>query len=336
MKRYILIFLLLVSACTQNIQPTPTHELPTASATATISVTATLAASLAPAPYEQYTIEHLRQRTYGGGKMDVLKVLADNDTFTRYLIRYPSDGLKIYGFINIPKTGGVHPVIIAVHGAGSFDTYASQKYETDLFDLFTQQDYIVIFPNLRKYLPSDDGDNLFRVGMTVDVLNLIALVKAAAGPPGLFDNASHKQIGLFGYSMGGDIVLRALTVSSEIKAAVLYSSLSGDEAKNSQLLWQLSGDLEFKNETVTPPEVLKQISPNNYYQYINAPVQLFHGTADPTVPVAFAQDTCSALTNAGVNVNCMYFTGEGHSFRSRVSEQFNNALLAFYKKYLTP
>src|SRR5690242_6313322 len=133
MKHYILILVLLASACAQNIQPSPTIEIPTASATVTGVPTVTVAATLTPAPYEQYTIDYLRKRTYGAGRVDVLKVLADNDTLTRYLIRYPSDGLRIYGFINIPKTGGIHPVIIVVHGADSFDTYASQNYED--FDL---------------------------------------------------------------------------------------------------------------------------------------------------------------------------------------------------------
>lgn len=337
MKRYILIFVLLFSACAQNSRPTPAKETSTASTAAT-QLSPSTAASLTPAPYEQYTIDYLRHRTYGGGKVEVLKVLADNDVLTRYLIRYPSDGLNIYGFISIPKTGGIHPVIIFVHGYASHDVYAAQNYETDIVipNLLTQQGYIVIFPNLRTFLPSDDGDNLFRVGMTVDVLNLIALVKAAAGPPGLFDNASRQQIGLFGYSMGGDIVLRALTISTDVKAAVLYASISGDEAKNSQLLWQISGAPEIKSELATPPEVLKQISPDHYYQYIRVPIQLFHGTADPVVPLKWAQETCSALTNAGVNINCMYFTGEGHSFRRRVSDQFFSTQFAFYQKYLPP
>src|SRR5262249_741140 len=155
-----------------------------------------------------------------------------------------------------------------------------------------------------------------------------------SGPSELFSTANQNQIGLWGYSMGGDIVLRALEVSPDVKAAVLYSSLSGDEKKNADLLWQTSSNAYFQIEMTAPAYALQQISPENYYRYITAPIQLFHGTTDTVIPFAWAQETCSALTNAGVNINCMYFPGEDHSFRSRVSDQFYGTMLAFYKKYL--
>ena len=77
------------------------------------------------------------------------------------------------------------------------------------------------------------------------------------------------------------------------------------------------------------------VTPAPYEQY-TAPIQLFHGTADPVVPVSFAQETCAVLTNAGININCMYFTGEGDSVRSRVSDQFFGTQFTFYQKYLPP
>jgi hypothetical protein len=44
-------------------------------------------------------------------------ILADNSYFTRMLVSYPSDGLKIYGFMNVPKQGNPpYPVIVAIHG----------------------------------------------------------------------------------------------------------------------------------------------------------------------------------------------------------------------------
>ena len=44
-----------------------------------------------------------------------------------------------------------------------------------LLDFFAENGFIVIQPGLRNQPPSDNGDNLLRVGMTVDVMNLIAI-----------------------------------------------------------------------------------------------------------------------------------------------------------------
>lgn len=289
-----------------------------------------------PSGYEQYTVEHLRARMYGGGKIEIVQGLAEQDDLAHYLIRYPSDGLTIYGFAIIPKSKGPHPVIIAIHGYVPRDTYANPNYDAGSLSQIARDGFIIIHPFLRNYAPSDDGENLFRVGMSVDVLNLIALVRSGNMPNELLSSAAQDRIGLWGYSMGGGIALRVLTVSEDVKAAVLYSSTSGDESKNAELLWRLSFDPIYQTEMLTLPEELKAISPVNFYRYITAPIQIFHGRADSTVPVMWAGETCAALEAAHVEVNCKYFAGEDHSFRSRVADEFLGMMLAFYRKHLAP
>jgi len=286
--------------------------------------------------YEQYTIEYLRGRTYGGGQIEILELLAETEAFTRYLIRYPSDGLTVYGFANVPKGAGPYPIIIAIHGFVASDTYLGPDFDTDAFDRITQNGYIVIHPYLRNYAPSDNGNNAFRVGMSVDVLNLIALVKSNHEPAEIFSNAAQDQIGLWGYSLGGGIALRVLTISADVKAAVLYASISGDENKNLELFSQLSSEPNYESELLASPDELQKISPVNFYHYITAPIQLYHGTADSVVPVAWAEETCAALQNANVTVNCRYFTDEEHSFRRRVSDEFYGTMFDFYNKHLSP
>lgn len=349
MRRLILLLLLASLACQWNglapaVSPTaPPHAStatmvsPTASSSPTpqASLTPTvISVPTVPGPYEQYTIDSLRSRTYGSGTIEVVEKMEETDSFTRYLIRYPSDGLTIYGFANVPKGEGPFPVIIGVHGFVEVAGYQTLDYTTPALDGVTQAGYIVIHPNLRGYPPSDNGDNLFRVGMAIDVLNLMALIKAKSGPVELFATASPDKIGLWGHSMGGDIVLRVLAVSSDAKAAVLYASMSGDELKNAKLLSNASYDPIFQSELATSPLIVERISPANYYSNIHTPIQLHHGTTDQTVPIAWAKETCDALKGAGVQVDCIYYPGEGHTFRSRVINQFSTAVLDFYKMYL--
>lgn len=361
MKRLIPLFMLVIAACQAN-NPSPTAlptpyppetsstvvpptaealNLPTQAATASqtptfLPPTPTVTLSPTPAAYEAYTIDFLRSRTYGGGTIEITEMVEETDSFTRYLIRYPSDNLNIYGFANIPKGAGPFPVIVAIHGYVDPATYETLDYTTSALDVITQQGYIVIHPNLRGYPPSDSGDNLFRVGMAVDVLNLIALLKSKSGAPEFFASAEPDSIGLWGHSMGGNIALRVLTVSSDVKAAVLFASLSGDELKNAELLSRASSDPIFQAELATSPDVLAGISPMYYYSHITAPIQLHHGAIDQTVPLAWAEETCNAMAALKIQIECIYYPTEEHTFRSRVSEQLHNALFNFYKMHLFP
>jgi uncharacterized protein len=339
MKRFIPLLMLALLACQQSAAvPTPTALPPTTavSPSTTVSPTNTFTPSPTPELYEEYTIDYLRSRTYGGGAIEVTETREETDSFTRYLIRYPSDGLNIHGFVNVPKGDGPFPVIIAVHGFVDVATYQTLDYTTPAIDVLTQAGYIVFHPNLRGYPPSDNGDNLFRVGMAVDVLNLIALVKAESGPSEIFATSAPESTGLWGHSMGGNIALRVLTVSSDVKATVLYAPMSGDEIKNAELLSSSSSDTVFQTELSVSPMIVERISPIYYYSDIGSPVQLHHGTADRAVPVAWAEETCSAATKAGMEIECIYYPDEGHTFRARVMDQFVEAVLGFYKMHFSP
>ncbi|HEX2994207.1 MAG TPA: alpha/beta fold hydrolase [Anaerolineales bacterium] len=369
MKRLILLFVLVCTACQSDGSSTPSpasnvptyfptvpgfttqlpaSRLPKAVASPALTVvppTSTFTAlpqptptsPIDPAAYEPYTIDALRNRTYGGGSLEVVETMEDNDLFTRYLIRYPSDDLTVYGFINVPKGDGPFPVIVAIHGLVDPVTYQTLDYTTNALDILTRYGYIVIHPNLRGYPPSDDGDNLFRVGMAVDVLNLLAMVKSGSGPEELFAKAIPENIGLWAHSMGGNIALRVLTVSPDIKVAVLFASMSGDDQKNSELLSgsSLRGPTS-QTELETPPEIVQRISPSSYYGYITAAVQLQHGRVDQTIPIAWAEETCAALKAAQVETECIYYPTEDHTFRSRVADQVQFEMSDFYATYLSP
>src|SRR6185503_11960523 len=108
-------------------------------------------------------------------KIEVVEKLAETDLFTSYSIRYPSDGLNIYGFVNIPKGNGPFPVIVSVHGYAPTGAYDPFNVIADFADFLAGNGFLVVHPGLRNHPPSDTGDNLLRVGMSVDVLNLIAL-----------------------------------------------------------------------------------------------------------------------------------------------------------------
>jgi uncharacterized protein len=342
MKRLLLtIILATLTACAPVVQPatiTPTFtSTPSLTPVPTATQTATALPTLSPTPdpYFAYTNDYMRSRAYGGGQIEFVEVMNQNLYFTRYLIRYPSDGLNIYGFANIPNDAEKHPVIIALHGYIDPAAYNTLDYTTHYADALSSAGYIVFHPNLRGYLPSDSGDNLFRVGMATDVLNLIALIQAQSGGSDLLQNADPNSIGLWGHSMGGGITTRVLTVTDDVKAAVLYGSMSGDEQKNYEAIKQWSGSTRGLDELNIPVEALNRISSMYYFQNITAAVSIHHGMADQLVPLNWSELTCEQLRTIGRNVECQYYEGMPHTFYGQGDEQFIQNTIRFFNQYLS-
>jgi dipeptidyl aminopeptidase/acylaminoacyl peptidase len=324
---------LVLSTATQALIETVT---PQPSATLSPTHTPQPTATSTQEPYAGYRIDDLTTRSYGGGDLVVEEILAQNSYFTRYLISYPSDGLKIYGFMNVPKKGNPpYPVVIGIHGYIEPEIYNTLDYTTRYADALARSGYLVIHPNLRGYPPSDSGDNLFRVGMAIDVLNLIALVKTRSGQPGPLGVANGEEIGVWGHSMGGGISTRVITVNPDVKAAVLYGAMSGDEKKNYERIFTyFSNGQRGLDELMVPDEVIQQVSPINYLERIQAAVSIHHGKNDVDVPLEWSLDLCQRLQVLGKTVECFTYKDEPHTFNGAGDDLFTLRMVTFYDKFL--
>jgi len=315
--------------------PTETQTaVPTQTATPTASPQLTPTPTPTPEPYWEYGIEYLRSRTYGGGEIEITETLGQNSAFTRHYFRYDSDGLNIYGFANVPHGEGPFPVIIALHGYIEPKIYQTLDYTTHYADALASAGYLVLHPNLRLYPPSDVGGNLFRVGMAIDALNLIGLVKEKSGEPGLLQTADPQRIGLWGHSMGGGVSTRVLTVSQDVDAAVLYAAMTGDERKNYEAIYQWLDGSMGAEELGVPTEVLPRISPIYFFEDITAAVSIHHGLADKLVPVQWSMQTCEQLKALGKEVECHYYEGMPHTFYGAKEKEFMRYTIQFFDRHL--
>ena len=326
----------LLSSCKSAVQvPTlsPTFtDTPPAIATQLPTSTATISPTLDP--YYTTSIEYLRSRAYGGGQIEFTETIDQNNLFTRYLIRYPSDGLNIYGFADIPNDEGAHAVIIALHGYIDPANYNTLDYTMHYADALASAGYIVLHPNLRGFKPSDSGNDLFRVGMATDVPNLIALVQSQSGGDNPLQTTDPDRIGLWGHSMGGGIATRVLTVSDDVKATVLYSPMSGDEQKNYAAIKQWSGNTRGLEEFNVPIEALDNISPMYFFQNITAAISIHHGTGDTLIPIDWSTLTCEQLKTLGKNAECHYYEDMPHTFYGQGDQEFIQNMIQFFNRYL--
>lgn len=269
-------------------------------------------------PDEWLTVAALRARTYGTeGAIERVRVMERNNAFTRYEIRYPSDGLMINGFMNVPNGTGPFPVIFVNHGWMPTASYDLLTYTTKYADALGRNGYLVLHTSYRNHRGSDTGPERFRVGYAIDVLNLIELTKQ-------LPEANVNAMGMWGHSMGGGITLRVLTVTDDIKAALVYGSMSSDEVETVQR----SFDRWFDDEPIDmervrraypilpedDPEFYRQISPFNYLQYVGATMAIHHGVRDESVPYIWSERLRDELTRLGKSVEFYAYADQPHNF----------------------
>ena len=296
----------------------------------------TIAPTLTPSPtpdlFSEMYIEALTARTYGGGVLEDLGQLPANSSgFSRRLFRFRSDGLNMFGFINVPKGEGPFPLIFMFHGYVDPKEYATLDYSVRYADALADAGYIVLHPNLRGYAPSPQANNSLGVGDTIDALNLIALVRQQAGTDGLLKTADKERIGLWGHSMGGGIVMRVLVIDKDIDAALVYASIHADETEN---LAHFDEDGRGYDKPAVSAETLEKLSPLNYLERITAPVSIHHGEKDAVVPPDWSVFLCSFLKELKKNAECQEYPGQPHTFQNSGDTLFIANTVIFYNEYL--
>ncbi len=300
-------------------------------------------------PLDFLTIAAMRARGYPGSNLKIEETLADGTNYHQYIASYISDGLKIYGLLTLPtgvKPATGWPVIIFNHGYIPPTQYRTTERYVSYVDGFARAGYIVFKSDYRGNGTSEGQPegSYYSPAYTVDVLNALASVKK-------LPEADPNKIGMWGHSMGGNITLRSLVVSSDIKAAVIWGGVVGtyDDLMNN---WQRRvtyqpppNELALRNRSRaelikkygTPkdnPAFWNSIDPNYNLQYVKTPVQLDVGLSDEEVPWQFSEGLRNRLEQAGKVVEFYTYPGADHNISG---SSFNLAMqrsLNFFNKYL--
>jgi len=367
-KRLCYVALFVLTAC-QPAPAIPTGTFPPpliVIETITPSPFPTLTLTPSPTPtIEQlifpFTIEGLRQHDYQGGEIHIRETLVENELYTAYLIDYPSDDLTITGVMQIPRGDGPFPVIVMNHGFFSRGVYRSGDGTDRASAYLAEHGYITLASDYRSWGGSDIGASFFYSGLVIDVVNLINAIPSIS-------EADPSRVGIWGHSMGGGVTMKVLTVlggwdASNIKAAVLYSTVSaddtdiinrwgmgcfGDIATGEQIIGCNSSDvipldlpLDFQSAyrfAASDVDTLKKIAPFYNLYNVDVPVQIHYGTEDGEyisgTPPEWSVKLTQALRDAGKQAELYQYEGEGHSFIGQPWFDFMNRVLRFFDEHV--
>ena len=350
---WVLLLSLVVSACgTRSIAPLPSPvavasstPTPESLPTFTESPTATALPTATPV-LNPLQIEAMRAREYPGSDIVIEKTLDPGVNYSRYYVSYLSDGLKIYALMTVPngeKPATGWPVIIFNHGYIPPSVYRTTERYVAYVDLIARSGYIVFRSDYRGHDQSE-GEARGAYGApdyTVDVLNAVASMKR-------YPDADPNRIGMWGHSMGGYITLRAMVISKDIKAGVIWGGVvasypdlltrwrRGPNAQatptTSPRSWRFSL-IEQYGSPEENPAFWNSISANSYLSDISGPLQLHHSTTDEEVPVEFSESLFYQMLEAGKYVEFYKYEGDNHN----IANHFGTAMqrsIEFFDRFV--
>lgn len=314
---------------TPTATPTPTATFtPTRTSTPTPTATPTIHPELAGV-----TIDGLRAREYPGGQIQITHTITVTDSYTRTYITFPSDGLTISGLMHVPFGPGPFPVIILNHGYIPPSQYVTGSDTYRAADILARNGYLTISPDFRGLARSDDGLNLFRSGYMIDALNAAASARS-------LPYADADRVGMWGHSMGGGVTTRAMVVSPLIRAHVLYAPVSAD-VRVRRFTGGLSGVGESDGALedsyyywTRDSELIDEISPINFFDYVTAPVQIHIGEIDTTTPPEWSEAIRDELLANNKVVEYFSYPRQAHAFIGNGWNLFNQRVVDFFDRYV--
>lgn len=339
---------IVVAAATRSASQTP---LATGAPTGTPTGTPTSTPTPTPHPL---TILSMRQRAYPGSDITIEQTLEPGSNYDRYIASYQSDGLKINALLTIPRgeqpaTGW--PVIIFNHGFIAPDVYRTTERYVAYVDSLARSGYIVFRSDYRGHDQSE-GEARGTYGTpdyVVDVLNAVASMER-------YPAADPNRIGMWGHSMGGYITLRSMVITTTIKAGVIWAGVVGPYPNLFERPTATPTPEDFTPEpttTATPsfnrrwrselaavygspeenPEFWNSISANAFLTDLSGPLQLHHGTADTSVPLAASQLLYQQMQAAGEPVEFYVYDGADHNLTAGFSLAMQRTI-DFFDKYV--
>ncbi len=338
----------------QPDNPTPT-QLPE-SATQAI----TPASPVAPSPTatepvfavgEEITIEFLRKLEIRGTPITFEQELNSTFYYEQHLVSYISEGNKIYGLLTIPRSEppeGGFKAIVFNHGYIPPDIYRTTERYVAYVDYLARSGFVVFKIDYRGHGQSEGEPtgSYFSPGYTIDAVAALKSLQT-------LDFVDPQGIGMWGHSMAGNLVLRAMLMEPEVKAGVIWSGAvySYDDFSNFGITDNTYRPPATAESGADPRERSREIleaygRPDTQQDYwravslteniglLEGPLQIHHAQDDPVVSIQYSEELAAVLLENGKSYEFYTYEGGGHNLLSPYFEQAMQRTVEFFRENL--
>lgn len=306
-----------------------------------------------PKPLLVYAFENLKKTTFRQSQITLGHAVENNSSdfvsqifyFNAMIKPGSSETKKISGLINIPKSPGTYPVIVMFRGFIPKESYKSGIGTQPAARIFAQNGFITLSPDFLGYgesdKPSKDGfEDRFQTYTTA--LSLLSSLQTlnnglTASYSGSI-KADLSKIGIWGHSNGGHIALATLAVSGISYPTVLWAPVSKSFPYSI---------LYYTDETDDQGKALRKalanfedtyntdlFSPQRYYKWIKAPIEINQGTSDQEVPMWWSDDLSATLKKQNIDTTYLTYPGADHNLLPQAWLQAVQNDIDFFNKHL--
>ena len=276
--------------------------------------------TIAAKPPHPVSLPALMTKRYDGRGLRLVQERVRTDAYTQHAVTYRSGDLTISGVLNVPTGDGPFPTLVLAHGYIDPDVYVTGQGLVREQDYLARQGYVTLHVDYRNHAGSDAdpaAERRLRLGYTEDVINAVLALRR--GPRFVDDD----RIGLLGRSMGGGVLYNVLVVRPGlVDAAVAFAPVSSNTVDNFNRWTRNDPGRSSVASTITSrygtperqPEFWRAASPRGYFDRVEVPLMIHHGTSDDSCPITWTYRTVDALERAGTDVRLHVYEGEEHAF----------------------
>ena len=275
-----------------------------------------------PRPLDKYTIENLGKSDIPTGKIEVGEILDKQTVYTSYLFSLdfsptmnPAETKKVTGQLNLPNGTSSFPLVIMLRGYVDQERYITGDGTRNAAGFFAENGFITIAPDFLGYAGSDgETGNIFeaRFQTYVTMLSLINTL-------GQIDAWDGKNIFIWGHSNGGQIALTILEITGTNYPTTLWAPVSKPFPYSVLYYTDESEDRGklIRRELAKFEELydVELYTLTNYFDKINASLQIHQGMTDDAVPVAWSDKLADILLDLNLDVDYHKYPETDHDMR---------------------
>jgi dipeptidyl aminopeptidase/acylaminoacyl peptidase len=233
------------------------------------------------------------------------------DDVTVKKIVYNSDGIEVEGYLAYPKnTDKIYPLVIWNRGGIKKDGLIDPFLAQGMFGEIASWNYVVLASQYRK-------DDEYGGEDVNDVLNLFPVADE-------LDFCDSKIVGMEGWSRGGMMAYRVLSMTDRIKCSVVISGLANlfrneeqrkDQTQVYKKLFGSENENEFYRRKMERSAVYfaDKISKSVH-------ILLIHGTDDKIISNEDSQDMYELLKKNNIDADLILIDGGDHYLRKHRRE----------------